>query len=1343
MKKILQSYLRRLTNLSAANRSLLLLRLYPRNFLDIHKLDYAEGRPSFEVIRALVERTQDIRIGPRIDPRDEASNKLSEQIRRLQRRDQYIYEERGSRDLYIGWPFVRGKLSGGISMRCPLLFFPVGIEAGRKHWSLTMRESAPSLNKSFLLAYSYFNQIALDESILEKDFDEAARDITKFRTDLYHFLSESPVEINFNQDLFIDRLQAFEEFSRSDFESHNRSGTLKLFPEAALGIFPQAGSYLVPDYVQLLEENQYHDIEEFFRDRARQEDQPEEGHSRDYMYFLNQVKEEQTFTAFKLDAYQESALKAVKRGNSLVVQGPPGTGKSQLICNLISDFIARGQRVLLVCQKRAALDVVYERLRTVGLHDFTALVHDYNADRKAVYEQIFNQTEKLHEYKQRNNGLDSVQLERSFLQACRKIDQITEELELFRESLFDESEAGISVKELYLTCSRYEPSVNLTQEYRNLPLDRLDGFIEKLSLYCEYNLQLNKPESLWSTRRSFAGYGVSDLKQMQVYLEEIPQVQLEFSEKTKDLLGVALPVSEGLRICEGRDDLNEMINCLDSQEVYRYFRHMISSRDVLSDSFPDTLWLSTVENTLKSCFDDPGPELSLFSEELGHFMRVLKRRTDAQTNFVRFIRWRFSSSDMPWLKKVLQANELLYVRGKYDVLEKKIDFRLNLEHNITKLRNTKWLIDLPEGYDLREYRVWFEHQLVAVRAYLIFDKFRNFKQYFSDSAISLEDFRFKIAALIEYTLELPGKVAAWQKYFYESRIDLLQSQPEFGERMREELFHNFDALCDFDQLHENLENWEQRLIQRLIDFHEHSGEHSVVELFQNSLRLAWIDHIEMKYPVLRSVNTMRFDHMLKDLQESVKQKLKISADIALMKAREGTYRQMQFNRLNNRVTYRDLIHQVTKKRQVWPMRKLIGYHAHEIFQLLPCWMGSPDVVSAIFPMEQIFDLVVFDEASQCFSEQGIPAMYRGKQVVVAGDDKQLSPFDLYTVRWEEEPEEQEPALEVDSLLELAKRYLMSLDLRGHYRSQSLDLIEFSNREFYGGRLRMLPHFDQANSDEASIRYIRVDGVWENNSNETEARYIAGLVEELVKEDPGKSIGIVTFNAPQQELISDYIEAHFAGRNFAIPADLIVKNIENIQGDEKDIVIFSVGYAPGKNGVLVHKFGSLNTMRGENRLNVAVTRARERIYVVSSILPHQLVVEYTLNEGPKLLKRYLQYAMDISEGRRRSDMEYGGRRSESWYLKQKIVQQCKSLHPTLQFTSGMPFADLAITSEGKYVGLVLTDDELYYQSVSAKEAHAYRPFLLSGKGWKFKGVFSREFWHDPKVVVDRIGRLIGH
>jgi hypothetical protein len=1073
----------------------------------------------------------------------------------------------------------------------------------------------------------------------------------------------------------------------------------------------------------------------------RKEDQPEAGHSHDYHYFLNQVKEEQTFTPFKLDAYQENALKAVKRGNSIVVQGPPGTGKSQLICNLIGDFIARGQRVLLVCQKRAALDVVHARLKSTGLHEFCALVHDYRNDRKAVYEQISAQAEKLHEYKQRNNSLDVVQLERDFLHASRKIDQITEELGVFRDALYDESEAGISVKELYLTSNRQLPGVSLTQEYRYLPVDRVGPFAEKLRMYFAYARWLNREGAMWSTRKSFAGYGVADLQQMQDILEEIPRYQSAFREHARLLLGSGMSIQEGLRISQGSGELREMLTSLDEEEVYRYFRHMIAARDVLSDSFPDTLWLSTIENTLFGCYSPPGPELSLMTDELGPFMRALKHRTDAESNLIRRIRWWISNPDKPWLRKVLAANHLQRERKRYLQLEKKIDLRLNLEHNLTRLRQTRWLVDLPDNYDPEQYRLWFWRQRKATTAYLIFDRFRNFKLYFSDPATGLEEFKGKILGLIELAAGLPERVARWQKYFYESRIDLLLEQPEAATVMRAELFRDFEALCDFDRLHERLASWEQQLIRRLIDFREHADEESLLALFQNSLRLAWIDHIESKYPILRSVNTLQFDFMQKELQEAVKQKLKVSAEITLLKVREGTYRNVQFNRLNNRVTYRDLLHQAGKKRQIWPIRKLVSYYAHEIFQLLPCWMGSPEVVSAVFPMEQIFDLVIFDEASQCFAEQGIPAMYRGRQVVVAGDSQQLSPFDLYTVRWEEEGDADEAALEVDSLLELANRYLMSLDLRGHYRSQSLELIGFSNREFYGNRLRILPHFERINSGEPAIRYLRVDGIWANNRNETEALKVAELVERLLAENSGRSIGIVTFNAPQQELIAECLENLAGEHKFSIPDNLIIKNIENIQGDEKDILIFSIGYAPGKNGVLVHKFGSLNAVNGENRLNVAVTRARERIYVISSILPQQLRVDEALNEGPKLLRRYLQYALDVSEGKYRAEAAPAEPRRVEWYLKNRLPEEIALPGTGLHFTTDLPFADLVLKSGGLHLGLILTDDDLYFQSASVKEAHVYTPFLLASKGWKFRGIFSREYWHDPQIVYDRIRRLI--
>jgi hypothetical protein len=234
------------------------------------------------------------------------------------------------------------------------------------------------------------------------------------------------------------------------------------------------------------------------------------------------------------------------------------------------------------------------------------------------------------------------------------------------------------------------------------------------------------------------------------------------------------------------------------------------------------------------------------------------------------------------------------------------------------------------------------------------------------------------------------------------------------------------------------------------------------------------------------------------------------------------------------------------------------------------------------------------------------------------------------VRFEED-EEEHPDLEVDSLLALAGRYFPQTSLRGHYRSQLPELIDFSNRHFYGGTLQMLPDREGMNRRQPAIRYVRVEGVWERNTNRAEAERVAELVLELLRTQPGKEIGVVTFNFPQGQLVQDVLEAYALERQVALPESLFVKNLENVQGDERDIIVFSVGYAPDPKGRLVMQFGSLNQAGGENRLNVAVTRAREAIYVVTSLLPGQLRTEGAQHEGPRRLRQYLQYALDVSEG----------------------------------------------------------------------------------------------------------------
>lgn len=1342
MKQILHTYLKRLTNLTGKNRSLLLLRLPLGQFNDLHDFDFMEKRSSFEIINDLIGGKKEIKLGPVADSRDSHVNELSLRLKKIQRMDHYVFEERGSKDLYIGWPFVRGKFSDGTLVRAPLLFFPVELVLRENTWILRQRKDVNvTFNKSFLLAYSYFNKISLPDDFIEQVFMEREADSKAFRTGLYNLLKDSPVEIHFNQENFIDTLHKFEEYKKPDYEKKQSAGELKLFPEAVLGMFPQAGSYLVPDYLHLMEENRYDDIEEFFLKRSREEDIDQQKHSTEYFQFLKKVREDETYTPYKLDSYQENAIKAVKRGNSLVVQGPPGTGKSQLICNMIADHVARGRNVLLVCQKRAALDVVHARLKSQRLSDFTAVVHDFKNDRKSIYKQIEKQIEGLNNFRQLNNGLDTIQMERQFQQSSHKVDQIAEEFEEFRSALFDEEETGISIKELYLTSDRKREVVSLNQEYRHFTFDKVHEFIDKLKIYFEYHKLFKKTDYVWYNRKSFAGYGISDLQKIRRILEEIPKFEKSLLEKTGKLLGAEMGFRAGEKIYEQKDKLFKLLNLVQDEHVYRYFSHMIAKKDVLSESFPDVLWLSTQEKPLISCFESPGPEITIDTAELGNYQRLLKRRMGATKNIYKYLKWLLSTKEKTMLDNVLNKNDLLQTKQKYRILEQKIDLRLNLEHYMTRMADTQWLEDVPENYGSKTFELWFQIQKSAIEAFNIVNSFRNFREYFNVSGFNQAEFTKRLSGMLEILEEVPLKALQWKYYLTDFRIDLVLHDTRMVKVLSEALDRDFDALCDFDQIKEDLHETERQVVEKLIDSTLSEVYEDATELFLNSLRLAWIEHIESKYPILRSVNSLRYETMQKELQEAVKEKLRVSGEITLQRARERTYTDVEFNRLNNLVTYRDLMHQVSKRRMIWPLRKLINAYHNEIFNLIPCWMASPESVSAIFPMEQMFDLVIFDEASQCFSEQGIPAMYRGKQVVVAGDDKQLSPFDLYNVRWDDEKEPDEPALELDSLLDLASRYLMTVQLHGHYRSKTLDLIDFSNRFFYEGRLKLLPDRDLVNRGVPAIKYIKTEGVWSKNINHGEALYIAGLVQKLFHEQPDKDIGIVTFNARQQDYVMDILEEKAMEHDFNIPDHLFVKNIENVQGDERDIIIFSIGYAPDKRGKMKHHFGSLNMRGGENRLNVAVTRAREQIYVVSSILPHQLKVEASKNEGSKLLKSYLEYAWNVSNGNFKPIISGKKGHQVNWYLKNKLQEFQKDPELDIELVEEMPFADLTVKDRDKYLGLILTDDDLYYQSMSIKDMHIYKPLTLSGKNWRFRGIYSREYWHDKDLVKERLKRFV--
>ena len=1380
LQKILKSYQKRLTNLTSRNKSLLLLNLSAEQFLDIHELDFLQNKPSFNLIEQLIAQKNTISLCEIHDPRYERVNEISKRLRKISRTEKFIEEERGSEDLYVGYPIIKGRLSDGTVVRCPLMFLPVTIvQKDAQIWQLQTRDESITLNRSFLLAYSHFNQLQISDEFLEHSFEDFSKDSLEFRTQLYEFLKDSPLKIDFNKELFTNTLHHFEKQLKSDLELSENNGELKLYPQAVLGIFPQAGSFLVPDYEELgvrgwglgvrgetgveglaiPDENfsrNEGDLESLFPNPPTPNSQPP-----------TPIKEENLLTPFAVDASQELALRQIKSGVSMVVQGPPGTGKSQLICNLVADFSARGKKVLVVCQKRAALDVVQERLAKAGMQPFVGNIHDFKNDRKTLYAQILNQIEQIEDYQKQNNSLDAIFLERNFTQESRQIDKISDTLQEFKDALFDVSICGVSVKELYLTSSPNQPFLNLKEDYKQFRFNEIEDFLKKFERYFVYKNRLlapwsvsppttllplsmspqatATPNSFWQNRLSFENRQYSEIPTIIQTIELVVDFVQNLEKQSVEIMGKSVNFQDLQTIFAENETIKKLILTIENEKVYQVFVRNIQEKLKLNNSK-----IGELESIVSTFFAGQGIEITLPTNQLLPFLNKLNGAIDIKSNAIGGLFWGIFSKEKADIQNVTVANGLGLSLDDLLKLRQRIQNRIGLE---------KWWgenaylfgIELTdEPIWLRKGIRWFERhfqqlyqaekvnkiwkQLIK-KLPTIFENWHN---------LSWNEFQNRANFLIQKSQQLIDNQPVWSKYLSEKQINIIsfESNNVVEVKPTVELLHdinrnylsdienylkeNFDLMQEADVLKASFSRTEWQIIEQFL------SESEPLANFTNSLKLAWIENIEDKYPILRSVSSLKMNQLEIDLQDSVQKKQELSQEILLLKLRELTYQNLEKNRLQNIITYRDLKHQVSKKRKLWSVRKLITEYSEELFKLIPCWLASPETVSAIFPLERGFDLVIFDEASQCFAEQGIPSLYRGKQVVIAGDSKQLQPNDLYRVRFENDTDDN-PELEIDSLLDLACQYLPQTQLRGHYRSKSLDLIDFSNQYFYKNTLSLLPDFQEINLKKPAIKYVKVDGVWENNTNQIEAEQVIDLVRNIHQISPEKSIGIVTFNAKQQGLVQDMLEVVSVDTDHGNRELTFIKNIENVQGDERDIIIFSIGYAPDAKGKMAMQFGSLNGQGGENRLNVAITRAREKIYVISSILPNQLRVEDAQNDGPRLLKSYLEYALKVSEGHYKPHTHRSENYRADWLLKEQLLRSTGILsrvaesNPNSLYIKELPFADLTVKDNQNYESLILTDDDLYYEHLSPKETFAYIPAGLRAKGWKFERVFSRNFW----------------
>ena len=356
-----------------------------------------------------------------------------------------------------------------------------------------------------------------------------------------------------------------------------------------------------------------------------------------------------------------------------------------------------------------------------------------------------------------------------------------------------------------------------------------------------------------------------------------------------------------------------------------------------------------------------------------------------------------------------------------------------------------------------------------------------------------------------------------------------------------------------------------------------------------------------------------------------------------------------------------LLKETGKSRNLMPLRQLVRDFADDgVLDVLPCWLVSPETMAVLFPRAPLFDLVIFDEASQCTVESGLPVFLRAKQVIVAGDEKQMPPtsyFKSSTTSTEdadltEEQTQVRDMFAAESLLSLTRNRCPHAGLKWHYRCREEELIAFSNHAMYEGDLLTIPSTSGPHGEPA-LRWIPVeDGKYDSGVNHVEAARVVELLAELLARPKAPSVGVVTFNLKQRQAIFDQIDArveadeafaglwHTASAHEELDERPFVKNLESVQGDERDIIVFSLGHAPvhrkrrGGEGELYvpARFGPLGQRGGERRLNVAISRAKAECYVVSSFDPALLRVGQSMHTGPRLFKGYLEYAHALSKQR---------------------------------------------------------------------------------------------------------------
>ncbi len=1105
------------------------------------------------------------------------------------------------------------------------------------------------------------------------------------------------------------------------------------------------------------------------------------------------------------DPTQVSALTKARRGESYIIQGPPGTGKSQTITNLIADYAAAGKRVLFVCAKRAALDVVYYRLKQRGLDKFCCLIHDSQTDKKKFIQDLKKTYEDFraggsHSVRPRNGKIHgSVALQSETKtgekreQIIRRINADLEALERFSAAMCRvDSATGVPLRQLLerlIELRPNEPKLNALEKER-LPLypawiesgavvRRLAGTLRELGCdprFGKHPLRLlsleivKEDHPLETIHRRLAGaddlldelaarIAGSGLAEGDNYSCAEMAVVARFAEEARPLADRNLLV-----LLDGASDCARSFAAL-VRELKKKERTADEARKVTAN-WQDKLSPGDTREALELARKLEGAILPRLHVSWWRLCRALNRRYDFGRHAVR-PKWSTILQELAAEHEACEELEKASTRLREDFGVGDPDvFQQGIERLRAAARN------LGEG--LREQLINSGNGPAIVQA-------------LAGAAPVLEhlekNLRGALADLSEHTLK-------------EIRDNL--TELKLGLDQLPELLPNLRELAELPA------GFNRAL--RALPFTDDEFEAAVARKSLEQVYLA--DH------ALSAFDVHILERRLESLQKNYRNLFRVNAEAITQRIRREFLTHLHLSRRPDAQLIakekafkklfaagcRELQREFNKSRVHKSIRDLAsGASGVVLRDLKPVWLMSPLSVSDTIPLDSgEFDVVIFDEASQIPLEEAVPAIYRSGQVIVVGDRMQLPPTNFFSSKreaenplLEEDGQIIEYDLSSDSFLTHATRSLPSTLLGWHYRSRHEALISFSNALFYQGKLLTVPDCQVFRQDDEPIVAERPDQglanvpkvlgrslsfhflentVYERRRNPAEAAYIAHLVRGLLLRETQRSLGIVAFSEMQQAEIEgvlaqlarqdqrfgNLLEAEEERVRDDQFCGLFVKNLENVQGDERDIIIISVCYGPDRHGRVRMHFGPINQGGGERRLNVIFSRAKYHMAVVSSIRHDAITNDY--NDGANCLKNFLHYAEAVSSGAQETaghvlaslmpdapSRPAGAVAAAENPVARGLQQALAARGFAVDRNVGQSAfrCDLAVrrAEDRNYRLGILIDSAEHYQNPDILERYLLKPNVLTAFGWRLAIVLGKDWDRDPDTVLSRLERRL--